>query len=223
RACLSPRGPVQVARDSIARNCRSAFNALRSQRRCVVPPTVKARVPLKVGRKLRVPRVAGVPTTTTRGDPMRKKLILTGAAIGLAALGAQAQTTDDLKRALAQAQAAAEQAQDAARKAQAALEQVQAAAAQAQRSAAQVPDSAVTAQVAPGAGLTVRSGTSFVQLYGLVDVTYFSKSHANGKGDKLVSPLVSWMSGNRWGLTGAHEIAGMGGLKAIFRLESEFE
>ena len=60
----------------------------------------------------------------------RKKLMLTGAALGLAALTAHGQTTnEDLQRALAQAQAAAAQAQDAARKAQAALEQALAAAA----------------------------------------------------------------------------------------------
>src|SRR5436305_15149114 len=99
---------------------------------------------------------------------MRKNLILTGAALALVAGAAQAQSADDLKRALAQAQAAAEQAQDAARRAQAALEAAQAAAAQARQSAqaAPAPSGAVTAQVAPGAGLTIRSGDSFAQLYG---------------------------------------------------------
>jgi predicted porin len=156
---------------------------------------------------------------------MRKKLILTGAALGLMAATAQAQSADDLKRALAQAQAAAEQAQDAARKAQAALEAAQAAAAQARQSAAVAPAPAtgVTAQVKPGAGLTIASGNSFVQLYGLIDLTYFSRNHADSAGHSNFSPDVSWFSGNRWGLTGAHAIAGSDGLKAIFRLESEFE
>ena len=157
---------------------------------------------------------------------MRKKLILTGAVLGIAAFGAQAQSTDDLKRALAQAQAAAEQAQDAARRAQAALEQALAAAAQARQSvaAAPAPSTGVTAQVVPGSGLTVRSGNSFVQLYGLIDITAFSKNHVNGTGQSVFSPDVAWFSGNRWGLTGQHKLGGSDGdLKAIFRLESEFE
>jgi predicted porin len=39
----------------------------------------------------------------------------------------------------------------------------------------------------------------------------------------VFSPDVAWFSGNRWGITGAHAIANSNGLKAIFRLESEFE
>ena len=156
---------------------------------------------------------------------MQKKFLLAGAALGIASLAAHAQSADDLKRALAQAQAAAEQAQEAARRAQAALEQAQAAAAQAKQAAAApaATPGTVTAQVVPGSGLTVRSGSSFVQLYGLIDVTYFKKNHANGSGDSVFSPDVSWFSGNRWGITGAHEVSGSSGLKAIFRLESEFE
>jgi predicted porin len=157
----------------------------------------------------------------------RKKLLLTGAALSLAAVTAQAQSTDDLKRALAQAQAAAEQAQEAARKAQAALEQAQAAAADAKKSsataAAAPAASGVTAQVVPGSGLMVRSGASYAQLYGLIDITYFSKNHADGSGHSVFSPDVAWFSGNRWGLQGQHATGGPDDLSVIFRLESEFE
>lgn len=155
---------------------------------------------------------------------MRKKLILTSAALGLMAAGAHAQSAEELKAALAQAQAAAAQAQEAARSAQAALERAEAAAAQAKQSAAvaPAPDSGVTAQVKPGSGLIVSNGPSFVQLYGLIDVTYFSKNRADAQGHSVFSPDVSWFSGNRWGLTGAHALAGTS-MKAIFRLESEFE
>ncbi|HTH81255.1 MAG TPA: porin [Ramlibacter sp.] len=162
----------------------------------------------------------------------RKKLILTGAALGLAAVTAQAQaqSTQDLQRALAQAQAAAAQAQDAALKAQAALEQVQAAAADAKKSSATAAAAAapagsngVTAQVVPGSGLMVRSGDSYGQLYGLIDATLFSKNHADKSGNKVFSPDVAWFSGNRWGITGRHSTGGPGSLAVIFRLESEFE
>src|SRR5438105_10870066 len=157
----------------------------------------------------------------------RKNLVLAGAALGLAAVTAQAQTSDDLQRALAQAQAAAAAAQDAARKAQAALEQALAAAADAKRSsttvAVPVGGSSVTAQVVPGSGLVVRSGDSYAQLYGLIDITYFSKNHADGTGHSVISPDVAWFSGNRWGLQGAHATHGPDGMKVIFKLESEFE
>jgi predicted porin len=151
-----------------------------------------------------------------------KKLILTGAALGLAAITAQAQSTEDLQRALSQAQAAAAQAQDAARKAQAALEQVQAAMA---TTAAPAPaaSNGITAQVVPGSGLMVRSGESYGQLYGLIDLTLFSKNHADGTGHSVFSPDVAWFSGNRWGITGKHSTGGPGSLAVIFRLESEFE
>lgn len=156
-----------------------------------------------------------------------KKLMLTGVALGVAAVAAQAQSTEDLQRALAQAQAAAAAAQDAARKAQAALEQAQAAAADAKKSSATATAAApagngVTAQVVPGSGLTVRSGASYAQLYGLIDLTYFSKNHADGNGHSVFSPDVAWFSGNRWGLQGAHA-TGHDDLNVIFRLESEFE
>jgi predicted porin len=137
-----------------------------------------------------------------------KRLILTGAAFGLAAVAAHAQSNDQLQQALVQAQAAAAQAQAAARQAQAALEQALAAAERAKQSS-------VAAAAAPA-----NPGTS---VSGLIDITLISKDHANAAGDRLTSPQVAWFSGNRWGLTGQHLIGGHGDLKAIFRLESEFE
>ena len=75
---------------------------------------------------------------------------------------------------------------------------------------------------AQGEGLTYSTPSSSVTLYGLIDVTYVHTNHANADGDKVTSPRVSWMSGNRWGLTGRHTM-GDSGLNMIFRLESEFE
>jgi predicted porin len=150
----------------------------------------------------------------------RKKLILAG-ALGLASVAGQAQTTQDLQQALAQAQAAAAQAQAAAKAAQAALEQALAAADQAKKSSASA--STVSAQATPGQGLSVSSGANTATLYGLIDITLFSKNHADKAGDKAFSPGVAWFSGNRWGLTGSHSTGGPDDLKAIFKLESEFE
>ncbi|MGZ5215029.1 MAG: porin [Caldimonas sp.] len=73
-----------------------------------------------------------------------------------------------------------------------------------------------------GEGLSLSSANGNVTLYGLIDVTYVHINHANAKGDSVTTPRVSWFSGNRWGLTGAHTM-GDSGLNMIFRLESEFE
>ncbi len=155
-----------------------------------------------------------------------KRIIITAAASGLVAVGAQAQTNDQLQKALAQAQAAAEQAQAAANQAQAALAQALAAADSAKQSsmAAKPASNALTTN-----GLTVTSGANTATLYGLIDITLFNKNNATAatptaSAKSLTSPGVSWMSGNRWGLTGSHALGSADGdLKAIFRLESEFE
>lgn len=73
-----------------------------------------------------------------------------------------------------------------------------------------------------GDGLRYTGTAASVTLYGLIDVSYVHTNHANGKGNSLTSPRVSWMSGNRWGLTGKRAM-GDSGLDVIFRLESEFE
>lgn len=68
--------------------------------------------------------------------------------------------------------------------------------------------------------LTITNGVNSATLYGLIDVTLVNQS-ANG--NTLTSPEVAWFSGNRWGITGSRKLADYGDLKAIFRLESEFE
>lgn len=108
----------------------------------------------------------------------RKNLLLTGTALGFAAVAAHGQATES---------------------------------------------SPVTAKVVPGSGLVVSSGQSTAQLYGLIDITYVSRSHADTAGHSLVSPDTSWFSGNRWGLQGSHVTKGGDGLKVIFKLESEFD
>jgi hypothetical protein len=146
-----------------------------------------------------------------------KNLVLMGAALGLASVTAQAQTTDQLQQALAQAQAAAAQAQAAAKQAQAALEQALAAAESAKASKA---SSANASQAAPSSGLTISNGPAYATLYGLIDVT-LTNTNANGR--TTTAPQVAWFSGNRWGITGGRTLGGADDLKAIFKLESEFE
>lgn len=146
-----------------------------------------------------------------------KHMALTAVAAGIVSMGAQAQSMEQLKQALAQAQAAAAQAQAAADKAMSALAQVQAAA-QAQQAAAQT---AAPAMAKSGTGLTFQSGVNSVTLYGLIDATVSNRTNANAAGKSLTGFQDAWFSGNRWGLTGKREL-GADGLKAIFRLESEF-
>src|SRR5438445_1219385 len=153
----------------------------------------------------------------------RKKLILTSAVLGLASIASHAQSSQDLQQALAQAQAAAAQAQAAAKAAQAALEQALAAAEQAKKSSADTKASVVAAQANAGQGLTLSSGANSATLYGLIDITLISRNHDDKTGHKVFSPEVAWFSGNRWGLTGSHATGGPDDLKAIFKLESEFE
>ena len=71
-------------------------------------------------------------------------------------------------------------------------------------------------------GLTYKTPTDVVTLYGLLDITASSKNNADAKGNRLSNYQVSWFSGDRWGITGKHSI-GNEGLKAIFKLESEFD
>ena len=143
----------------------------------------------------------------------------TAAAAALMASGAHAQATvEQLQQALAQAQKAAADAQRAAQDAMAALAKVQAV--QTQQQAMQ---SSAPAQSNDGSGaLTWKSGPNAVTLYGLIDVTASTHNNANTAGKSLTGYQDAWFSGNRWGLTGKHDLAGGDGLKVIFRLESEF-
>lgn len=65
---------------------------------------------------------------------------------------------------------------------------------------------------------------SSVTLYGLLDLSVPSyQSHADAQGHHVIGMGVGgepWFSGSRWGVTGAEDLGG--GLKAIFRLESEY-
>jgi predicted porin len=151
--------------------------------------------------------------------------MLTAIALATAVLAgtAHAQTAEQLRDALAQAQAAAAAAQEAARQAQAALAQAVAAADRAKQSSVAATTDTTSTGGTTVNGLTVSRGASSGTLYGLIDITLISKNHANAAGNTLTSPQVAWFSGNRWGLTGQHLIGGQGDLKAIFRLESEFE
>lgn len=148
-----------------------------------------------------------------------RKIILIGAAVGLTSVAAQAQNTDQLQQALAQAQAAAAQAQAAAKQAQAALEQALAAAYEAKKSSASV--AAPAAEQASGGGLTIAKGANSATLYGLIDITLSNVDHKDSNNNTLTGFQTPWFSGSRWGVTGSHDL-NAGGLKAIFRLESEF-
>ncbi len=147
-----------------------------------------------------------------------KNLILVTAALGMASIAAQAQSTEALQQAIAQAQAAAAQAQAAAKQAQAALEQALAAADKAKQSSVTTESSA---KAASGNGLTIGNSKSSATLYGLIDVTLSNVDKKNAAGDSKTGFQTPWFSGSRWGMTGSHDL-GVGGLKAIFRLESEF-
>ncbi len=73
-----------------------------------------------------------------------------------------------------------------------------------------------------GEGLSLATANGVVTLYGLIDVSYVHTNHADAKGNNITSPRVAWLSGNRWGITGARKM-GDSGMNVIFRLESEFE
>jgi predicted porin len=151
-----------------------------------------------------------------------KKRIMVGAILGVIAAGAQAQSasTQDLQQALAQAQKAAADATLAAQQAQAALAQIQASAAAHEEPHA-AKASAVTQE--PGEGLVIKSAGDFVKLYGLLDMSLSRKTNADKAGHTLNDMPVAWFSGNRWGIEGQHMLKDTGGLKAIFKLESEYE
>ena len=152
-----------------------------------------------------------------------KKRILVGAILGAMAAGAQAQSasTQDLQQALAQAQKAAADATLAAQQAQAALAQIQAASAAArdEQKVSRAPSVTETF----GEGMVLKNGGDFVKLYGLLDMSLSRKTNADKAGNTLNDMPVAWFSGNRWGIEGRHELKDSGGLKAIFKLESEYE
>lgn len=143
------------------------------------------------------------------------------AVAAMLAMSAHAQTSDQLKEALSQAQAAAAQAQAAAKQAQETLLLVQAA--MAKQAADKTAAPATQPAIGGGTGLTITNGVNSATLYGLIDVSYVNQTNANAAGKSVTGPRVAWFSGNRVGLTGQRLLGGTDDLKAIFKLESEFE
>lgn len=70
------------------------------------------------------------------------------------------------------------------------------------------------------AAASAQAQNANVTLYGLIDATIRSIDHSSATGGRLVGFQTPWFSGSRWGLVGAEDLGD--GLKAIFRLESEF-
>lgn len=68
--------------------------------------------------------------------------------------------------------------------------------------------------------ISAHAQTANVTLYGLIDATVRSVDHSSATGGRIVGFQTPWFSGSRWGFTGSEDLGG--GLKAIFRLESEF-
>ncbi|HEY8099351.1 MAG TPA: porin [Burkholderiaceae bacterium] len=81
---------------------------------------------------------------------------------------------------------------------------------------------AVTIAQAPNWNLIQGTDTT-VSLYGKIDVTLASKTHADTKGNRQTGMFVSWMSGNRFGIHGSHVIDKESGTSVIATLENEFE
>ena len=155
---------------------------------------------------------------------MQRKLMAL-AILGAMAGTAQAETnsTQDLQQALAQAQKAAADAQKAAQQAQESLEQIQKASAVAKEQTAQAAKDSGAVTQSAGEGLVYKNGGDTVKLYGLIDLSLSSKTNADTAGHRLNDMPVAWFSGNRWGLEGEHALKDTNGLKAIFKLESEYE
>ncbi|MFC3107595.1 porin [Undibacterium arcticum] len=155
---------------------------------------------------------------------MIKKLMAV-AILGAMAGATQAQSTsvEQLQQALAQAQKAAADAQKAAAQAQDALTQIQQTSVAAKEAAPQNAKSASTISQPPGEGLIYKNSSDSVRLYGLIDLTGVHKNNADKAGNTVNDMPVAWFSGNRWGIEGEHALKDTDGLKAIFKLESEYE
>ncbi len=66
----------------------------------------------------------------------------------------------------------------------------------------------------------VQAQTANVTLYGLIDASVRTANNADANGGRVVGFQTPWFSGSRWGLVGSENLGN--GLKAIYRLESEF-
>ncbi len=159
---------------------------------------------------------------------MKKKLMalaICGVVAGALQTQAQAQTVPELQQALLQAQKAAADAQKSAQQAQDALAQIQQAMAAAKESKATAQTSSGSGNVTqpPGEGLIYKNSGDSVRLYGLIDLSLSNKTNADKTGNTQNDMSVAWFSGNRWGIEGEHALKDTDGLKAIFKLESEYE
>src|ERR1700716_1679189 len=71
-------------------------------------------------------------------------------------------------------------------------------------------------------GLSYRTATDTVALYGLLDITLSGITNANARGDTKVGYQTSWFSGDRWGIWGKHTLGGVEpDFGVIFRLARE--
>lgn len=100
--------------------------------------------------------------------------------------------------------------------------------------AAKKSSDAVSLSDTPDGYRLIDTDTSSVGIYGLIDLTVAHESSGgpNGGANALGGPTnnkpwtgldVSWMNGNRWGITGSHVLDKDSQTKLVFRLESEFE
>ncbi|GAB3457882.1 porin [Massilia terrae] len=157
------------------------------------------------------------------------KKLLAIAVLGTLGTAAHAQTQSpqQLQDALLTAQKAAADAQKAAQDAQQALAQMQQAVAAANHAANDTAHEGtldpLSSASAGKSGLVYQKGGDLVRLYGLIDLSLSHKDNANGAGATQNDMSVAWFSGNRWGIEGEHALPNTDGLKAIFKLESEYE
>jgi predicted porin len=75
----------------------------------------------------------------------------------------------------------------------------------------------------PPSMVLVKGPDTVVSLYGVVDLTLASQTNADAAGHRGSGMVVSWMSGNRFGIDASHVFDKERGLKVIARLENEFE
>jgi predicted porin len=75
----------------------------------------------------------------------------------------------------------------------------------------------------PGVGVRYKNPKTTLVLYGLIEPTLGTVDNVDDAKDRQTGMQVSWFSGNRWGIAGAQSLVSDDSVKAIFRLESEYE
>jgi predicted porin len=155
-----------------------------------------------------------------RINVMRSAVLSALAIMALGSIPAMADVNDELRAEISAQRARLEALE---KKLDAAVRTAQDAQAQAQQAQAQVQAQAKAAPApSVSGGLSYQSGGNIVTLYGLIDGTISTINNANASGGRKTSYQTSWFSGDRWGITGKHQL-NQDGLKAIFKLESEYE